>query len=96
LKKSQQLETLFLHCKPARLLISIKGVNKKRYASNLAKEVDCTYSHCVRILKDLKKLGLVTIEKKGRIKLVGLTQLGEDVAFQLENLLRSLGRADEQ
>jgi len=87
---------LFLHEKPARLLLSVKSGSKRRYASNLAKEVDCTYSHCVRILKDMEKMGLITFEKKGRIKLVGLTKLGEDVSFQIENLMRSFNRADDQ
>ncbi len=95
-KKSGKLEELFLHEKPGRLLLSIKSGNKRRYASVLAKEIDCTYSHCVRILKEMKKLGLIGFEKKGRIKLVGLTELGEDVALQIENLIRSFNRADGQ
>lgn len=95
-EKSQDMEHLFLHEKPAKLLLSIKGGSKKRYASTLAKEVDCTYSHCVRILKDMETLQLITFEKKGRIKLVGLTKLGEDVAFQVENLMRSFNRANDQ
>ena len=88
----KKLEDLLLHQKPAKLLIKIKEGNGEKYASILAKEVDCTYSHCVRILQEMKKLGLVEFEKSGRIKMVKLTKFGEDVAFALENLVRVFQR----
>jgi len=52
----------------------------------LAKEVDCTYSHAVKILQTLKALKLVEFEKKGRIKLIKLTKKGNEVADAIENI----------
>ncbi len=89
-EKNSELAKLFLHEKPALLLVKIKQGDGKKYASFLAKEVDCTYSHCVRLLQQMEKLGLVKFDKIGRIKVVKLTKLGEDIAFALENLLRVL------
>ncbi len=80
----KNLEIMFLHDKPARIITKMKG--QKKYASVLAKEVDCTYSHCVRILQDMKKLGLVEFEKKGRIKHVILTKNGEEIAHSMEGV----------
>jgi predicted transcriptional regulator len=57
-----------------------------RYGSVLAKEVDCTYSHAVKILQTLESLGLVEFEKKGRIKLIKLTKKGKDVADAIDNI----------
>jgi len=57
-----------------------------RYGSVLAKEVDCTYSHAVKILQTLEDLKLVSFEKKGRIKLIKLTKKGRDVADAIENI----------
>ncbi len=57
-----------------------------RYGSILAKEVDCTYSHAVKILQTLEDLGLVEFEKKGRIKLIKLTRKGKDVADAIDNI----------
>ena len=57
-----------------------------RYGSVLAKEVDCTYSHAVKILQTLETLGLVEFEKKGRIKLIKLTKKGKDVADAIDNI----------
>jgi DNA-binding MarR family transcriptional regulator len=57
-----------------------------RYGSVLAKEVDCTYSHAVKILQTLEDLKLVEFEKKGRIKLIKLTKQGKEVADAIENI----------
>lgn len=89
----KELETMFLHEKPAKLLIKIKEGQGRKYASILSKEVDCTYSHCIRILQEMKKQGLVSFEKSGRTKVVKMTKFGEDVAFALENIFRLFERS---
>ncbi len=57
-----------------------------RYGSILAKEVDCTYSHAVKILQTLQELRLVDFEKKGRVKIIRLTKKGIEVADAIENI----------
>lgn len=71
------------------MLVSLKKNARLRYGSVLAKEVDCTYSHAVKILQTLKELKLVEFEKKGRIKLIKLTKKGEEVADAIDKI-RSL------
>ena len=82
---------IFFRRKPALMLIALKKISRARYGSILAKEVDCTYSHAVKILQTLEKLGLVTFEKKGRIKLIKLTKKGMDIADNIENIKRIVG-----
>ncbi len=82
---------IFFRRKPALMLVALKKLNKSKYGSVLAKEVDCTYSHAVKILQTLEKLGLVTFEKKGRIKLIDLTKKGRDVADNIDSIRRVLG-----
>lgn len=77
---------LFFRRKPALMLLALKRSGKARYGSVLAKEIDCTYSHAVKILQNLQKLGLITFEKKGRIKLIKLTKKGEEIAANIENI----------
>ena len=77
---------IFFRRKPALMLVSLKRKSRMRYGSILAKEVDCTYSHAVKILQTLEKLGLVVFEKKGRIKLIQLTKKGDEVAEAIENI----------
>ncbi len=79
---------LFLHSKPVKLLVSLKAGPK--YATILSKEIDCTYSHTVKLLDQFKKFGLVDFEKKGRIKIVKLTSSGEALAHGFEGVMMLL------
>ncbi|MBU3904744.1 MAG: hypothetical protein KJ906_01180 [Nanoarchaeota archaeon] len=86
-----QLDVLFLHSKPVKMLISLKK-DSVRYATQVAKSVDCTYSHTVKVLDNFKNLGLVSFDKKGRIKIVKLTDLGTDIAHDFEGLQRKFDK----
>jgi len=81
----------FFRKKPALILIALKRSARVRYGSLLAKEVDCTYSHAVKILQSLEKFGLVAFEKKGRIKLIKLTNKGQDVADSIQKIKDAFG-----
>ena len=77
---------IFFRRKPAMMLVSLKRNSRMRYGSILAKEVDCTYSHAVKILQTLEELGLVVFEKRGRIKVIQLTKKGNEVADAIEDI----------
>jgi len=76
----------FFRKKPALILLALKKSVRARYGSLLAKEVDCTYSHAVKILQSLEKYGLVGFEKKGRIKLIKLTNQGQQIAEAIQKI----------
>jgi predicted transcriptional regulator len=88
LGKEKPVPRLFLRPKPVKLLISLK--NGPKYATILSKEVDLTYSHTVKLLDQFKIFGLVDFEKKGRIKIIRLTDDGEDLAHSVEGCLMKL------
>jgi predicted transcriptional regulator len=71
MKKIQKnvFEMIFLHPKPVKMLTSLKNEDI-RYATQVSKVVDCTYSHTVKVLDMFRRLGLVEFEKKGRVKLI--------------------------
>jgi len=72
--------------KPAMILVSLRNNTKSRYGSLLAKEVDCTYSHAVKILQEMEKSKLVSFEKQGRIKTISLTENGDRIAENIEKI----------
>ena len=82
---------IFFRRKPAMMLISLKKNTRMRYGSVLAKEIDCTYSHAVKILQILEQLALVYFEKKGRIKVIKLTKKGKEIADAIENIQGTIG-----
>ncbi|MBR9682158.1 MAG: winged helix-turn-helix transcriptional regulator [Candidatus Aenigmarchaeota archaeon] len=86
-----QFDNLFMHAKPVKMLVSLKSESVK-YATQVSKTVDCTYSHTVKVLDAFNQLGLVEFEKKGRIKIVKLTDSGQDIAHDFEGIRRKFLR----
>jgi predicted transcriptional regulator len=85
-KKEKEIFEVFFRRKPAMMLVALRNSNKNRYGSILAKEVDCTYSHAVKILQEMQTANLVDFEKSGRIKNVRLTEQGHRVAEHIEKI----------
>ncbi len=77
---------VFFREKPMQMLINLKNAKGGIYASSLAKSVDCTYSHVVKVLQMMEKAKLVNFEKQGRLKLLTLTKVGTEIAEHMENV----------
>ena len=85
-KKPKDIFEVFFRRKPAMILVALRKSSKHRYGSILAKEVDCTYSHAVKILQEMEKAKLVDFEKQGRIKTIKLTESGDKIAEHIERI----------
>jgi len=72
--------------KPAMMLVELKNAKTEIYASSLAKKIDCTYSHVVKILQEMENNKLIKFDKQGRLKLLTLTKKGHDVAENIERI----------
>jgi predicted transcriptional regulator len=77
---------VFFREKPAMMLVNLKNAKGNMYASSLAKQIDCTYSHVVKILQEMEKHDLINFDKQGRLKLLTLTKKGSDVADHISNI----------
>ena len=74
--------------KPALALIHASNFfnNYGKYTSQISKEIDCTYAHTVKIVKEFDRLGIVTLEKSGRRKMIKLTEKGRNLANDFKNM----------
>lgn len=88
--KPKKIFNVFFREKPALMLIHLLRKNGEVYASSLAKQVDCTYSHVVKVLQDMQTAGLVTFEKKGRLKVLILTKKGVEVSTLVDKIVSTL------
>lgn len=88
-KKGKEIFEVFFRKKPAMILVALRQSSRNKYGSILAKEVDCTYSHAVKILQEMEKSNLVSFHKNGRIKTIELTEAGNKIAEHIERI-RSL------
>ncbi len=84
--KTKKIFNVFFREKPALMLIHLLRKNGEVYASSLAKQVDCTYSHVVKVLQDMQSAGLVTFEKRGRLKVLILTKKGLEIATLIDRV----------
>ena len=84
------LVNLFLRNKPAFILMKIHSCQKKCYASIIAKNVDWTYSHTIRIIKIFEKNKILIFEKEGRIKTIKLTKKGKKISEALKKLITNI------
>ncbi|MBN2095534.1 MAG: winged helix DNA-binding protein [Candidatus Aenigmarchaeota archaeon] len=95
-EKEDTALALFLREKPAKLMLSLKAADKKpKYVNRISKEIDCTYSHIIRLLDKLQELDLVKFTKVKRVKYVELTETGKDLALDLESVVRRLSKIQE-
>lgn len=81
-----KIEDLFKVSRIATYMIVLIRNGKRKIISSLSKEANTTYSHGVRIVKELKEAGLVTIEPNGRSKYVELTPKGIKIANHLQEI----------
>ena len=77
---------VFFREKPASLLVTLNNSKTDIYASNLAKQIDCTYSHVVKILQQMEEAGLIEFDKQGRLKLLTLTDKGSQIAEHIDKI----------
>jgi predicted transcriptional regulator len=84
--RNKKIFSVFFREKPAMMLVTLLNTQSEQYASSLAKTVDCTYSHIVKILNEMQKADLITFQKEGRLKVLKLTKKGEDVAKSIDGV----------
>jgi len=88
--KNKAIFDVFFREKPAMMLVELKNADVDVYASVLAKQIDCTYSHVVKILQEMQKADLISFKKEGRLKLLELTKKGRDIAGNIESIRTNL------
>lgn len=84
------IKDMFVNIKSAKILVSLSDPSKDNYASEISSNVDCTYSHAVRILQKFEDRDLVESKKDGRKKILELTSEGEEVARDMGDLIHTI------
>jgi len=85
-KKGKEIFEVFFRRKPAMILVALRKHGKSKYGSVLAKEANCTYSHAVKILREMESARLIHFERQGRIKTINLTENGEKIAEHIDKI----------
>ncbi|MFH0885389.1 MAG: hypothetical protein V1861_06800 [Candidatus Micrarchaeota archaeon] len=81
---------VFARPKPCRILVLLRDSETNWHLSKLARGSDTTYVYVTKLVSNFQKSGLVTIEPKGKKRIVKLTDKGMRVAKSIEELKNSL------
>ncbi len=87
-----ELERLLLKEKPCQALLAILELNPA-YVSLVAKEIDSTFAHTLRIISQLEQAGLISTKTSGRMKQIELTEPGKKAAEAIQILRTALDEA---
>ena len=89
------LVDVFFQDKPTKMLIEMyMNSTEAMYGSTLAKRIDCTYSHVIKIIKIFEKYGLIEIQRKGRLNLIELTEKGRKIAKTITEAVSFLSQQE--
>ncbi|MFH0737132.1 MAG: hypothetical protein V1827_00615 [Candidatus Micrarchaeota archaeon] len=81
---------VFARPKPCRIMLILRDGESAWHLSKLAKGSDTSYVYVTKLMSHLAKEGFVTIEAKGKKRMVKLTEKGMKVAKAIEELKTSL------
>lgn len=84
--KNKEIFNVVFREKPTMMLLGLYNTKNAVYASSLAKNIDCTYSHVVKILQQMEKAGLIVFNKQGRLKLLTLTKKGNEIVEHIDKV----------
>lgn len=88
-------EISFLNEKPVKALVSIRRTREDIHVSVVARKIDTTHAHTVKIIRRLEEDGYITSRKMGRKKLLFLTEKGEQVADLFGEVLAEIGEGPQ-
>ncbi len=89
-------ETIILKDKQARIILSLREKEQEWYLSSLAKATDTTYVHACRFIGMCEGLGITTSERHGKIKVIKLTEKGNQIADLISGIYGMMQNKQEQ
>lgn len=81
------MKEFFLNEKPVMTLVTIRRSSDDIYCSVISSEIDTTYAHSVKIISTLEEEGFIKSTKRGRKKVLELTEKGEKYADIFNDLI---------
>ncbi len=81
---------VFVREKPAKIVMILKDTTNQWHLSKIAAATGTTYVYVTKFISNLERKGLVTIEQKGKMRLVKLTDKGLVIVNLIDELRQKL------
>jgi len=72
------------------MMIALRDNETSWHLSKLAKSSDTTYVYVTKLISNLQKEGVVSVEQKGKKRIVRLTDKGREIANAIHELMNRL------
>ena len=83
--------TFLLSSIKAQKFVRLVELREVTYIKSLCNKIDCTYSHAVKIVSDLKQQEIFIVEKSGAKSYISLTPKGKRIAKIINELHYEMG-----
>lgn len=80
---------IFARPKPCMILVTLKDGDTTWHLSKLAKATDTTYVYVTKLISKLEEENIVSVESKGKKRIVKLTEKGMKIANAISELQNS-------
>ena len=87
---NQDTIEIFLNEKPTLILTALKDPKVENYGRPISRYIDATYAHTLKTIKRLEEHGFLEIEPTSRKNIINLTDKGDHVAEQAQNLFDAI------
>ncbi len=78
--------SVFARPKPCRIMVTLRNSEEPLHLSKIAKGTDTTYVYVTQLVSKLAEQGYVSVEAKGKKRMVRLTEKGVKVANAIDEL----------
>lgn len=89
---AKKSETIIFKDKQARIIMSLRNREQEWYISSLAKATDTTYVHTCKFVGMCESAGFTTSERHGKVKVIKLTDKGEQLADMVAGIYGLMGQ----
>lgn len=89
------LGTLLLKDKQVRILSALMNRDREWHLTDLARETGVTYVHISKFIKRCEESGLIDSDRRGRVKILVLTELGQDIARSAIGMLEKINSVEK-
>ncbi len=80
---------------PKKIILTLLEIGEMNI-NDLTKEIDSSYSHVYNVIKEMNKKNIIKVDKKGREKILFLSDKGKKIAEKILEIEHILNKAHEK
>ncbi len=84
------MQELLLKIKPCKILVCLRNNTTNWNLTKIAKETQTTFVYTVKVIAKMEESGYVITERKGKNRVIKLSEKGAKIATNLEEVMKNI------